>query len=78
MIARQGKGTSQLICTDCGHPLDAWLDSRGWREIGAAVLMIGMLALAGWAVFFLASISAANRPEPLVDQDAHERPHGGE
>jgi hypothetical protein len=75
MVARQGRGTSLLICTDCGHPLDARLDSRGWRRIAAAALMIGMLALAGWAVFFLASITAANGPAPLLDPEGRERPH---
>jgi hypothetical protein len=61
MIAKVGRTTPMLICTDCGHPVDQRESAAIKRKrLWGALTLVGM-AVVGGAILLLASINEIRR-----------------
>ncbi len=76
LLSRSRTGIHQLVCTDCGHPMDVHLEQTSpprerWRDQAALALL---LAVGGCVVGLAFSSEGVDRPLPARSSQERAQP----
>ncbi len=78
LVSRQPASRSEVICSDCAHPMTAHLRSqrprRQWGDLGALALMLAM----GFSALGLTTVKTVIISHKDGGPAAVEQPHSGE